>query len=154
MNVPVDVMKKIDAALADGTATEGPRTHLAPPADTLTFTVPYPPSVNTYYRSVIMGDHVRVLLSERGRSYGVAVVKAVGGIGHLEGPLKLDVTLNPPDRRVRDIDNPMKSLMDSLRKADLYDDDSQVRELTVRWGRVGPGTAEVTLTRLPHHTLF
>jgi crossover junction endodeoxyribonuclease RusA len=53
--------------------------------------------------------------------------------------LYLRVELYPPDRRVRDIDNPLKCLMDSLQKAGVYANDSQVRELHISFGLPEPG---------------
>jgi hypothetical protein len=49
--------------------------------------------------------------------------------GPLTGPLELDVLLFPPDHRRRDLDNPLKAILDALEHAGLYADDAQVARL-------------------------
>jgi crossover junction endodeoxyribonuclease RusA len=51
----------------------------------------------------------------------------------------VDVELRPPTRAKRDLDNYLKALFDSLTHAEVWVDDSQIDELTVRRGRVMPG---------------
>ena len=46
----------------------------------------------------------------------------------------MTVTLHPPDRRRRDLDNAMKSLLDALEYGGVYADDSQVDHLEIRRG--------------------
>ena len=50
------------------------------------------------------------------------------------GSARVSVTIDVywPDRRRRDLDNAVKSILDGCTKAALWDDDSQVAELTVR----------------------
>ena len=50
----------------------------------------------------------------------------------LTGRLRVELLLYPPDRRRRDIDNYAKSLLDSLTKAGVWEDDSQIDELTIK----------------------
>lgn len=45
--------------------------------------------------------------------------------------LSLGVSLHPPDKRRRDIDNPIKILLDSLQRADVFEDDNQIARLLV-----------------------
>ena len=92
----------------------------------LSFDLPWPPSVNNYYRHV----GPRVLISRAGRRYRSMVVSRLGGLKKLAGRLSLYAELYPPDRRRRDIDNVGgKALLDSLQAAGLFDDDSQIKEL-------------------------
>ena len=67
----------------------------------LSFDLPWPPSVNNYYRHV----GPRVLISRAGRRYRSMVVSRLGGLKKLSGRLSLYAELYPPDRRRRDIDN-------------------------------------------------
>lgn len=95
----------------------------------LTLELPFPPSLNHYYRHL---GHV-TLISRRGRAYRDAVVAllAVQGIKPLSGALDLAVELFPPDRRKRDADNFHKCLSDALQHAGVFHDDSQVVRLEI-----------------------
>ncbi len=110
--------------------------------------LPYPPSFNHVWRYV--GG--RVLLSREGRRYrsAVAAILALQGIRPLEGPLEIEVELFPPDRRKRDADNPIKSLLDALERGGLFFDDSQFVHIDT-WKRdpVQGGRALVRIRKLP-----
>ena len=114
------------------------------------YVVPFPPSVNQYWRSVAMGRHVRVLISRRGRLYREGVLAALR-VHHvtwspLEQRLRVRVTLNPPDRRVRDLDNFAKALLDAFTHARVWNDDALIDELTIIRGPVmSPGRACVQI---------
>jgi len=114
--------------------------------DAVTLTLPWPPSVNHYWRTW-QGRH---LVSRAGRAYRGAVALAV--IAHRDGPprlplagrLALTLTAHPPDRRVRDIDNLLKGTLDSLAHAGVYGDDGSIDDLRiVRSGVVAGGRLEV-----------
>jgi len=104
-------------------------------------TLPFPPSVNRYWRHV----GPRVLISREGRSYREAVrsllaaARPTPDTHSFRGRIDMKVTLHPPDRRRRDIDNPMKGLLDALEHAGVYADDSQIDHLTIDRGAVVPG---------------
>lgn len=118
--------------------------------------LPFPPSVNTYYRSV----KGRMLISARGRAYRNEVVGAVvknGLVEQILGPVKFSAVFHQPDKRKRDIDNLFKGLLDSLKYAGCYLDDSQVHHLDARWGRSGegqPGSVAVILEVLEVPSIF
>lgn len=96
----------------------------------LEITLPWPPSVNHYYRHV----GPRILISREGRRYREAVAVAVmlRGRPRVEGRLALEMDAYPPDRIRRDLDNLQKGVWDSLKHAGVYGDDSQIDEFTVR----------------------
>lgn len=99
-------------------------------------TLPWPPTSNTYYRSV--GGTVKI--SEKGRQYRQAVADQVlvqRGAKLLAGRLSVSVLANPPDKRARDLDNCFKALLDSLTKAGVWLDDAQVDHLQITRGPVG-----------------
>ncbi len=89
--------------------------------------LPYPPSVNHYYRRV----GPRTLISRQGRRYReriCAILRSLR-VRPIEGHLFLEVDLYPPDCRRRDLDNAMKALLDALQHGGAYRDDSQVKEM-------------------------
>ena len=97
-------------------------------------TLPYPPSVNTYWRSLVINGSARVVISERGRLYRQAVQRAVmadgaGEVFTAEKRLSVEVDVYQPNRRSFDLDNLGKSLLDSLTEAGIWSDDSQVDRL-------------------------
>lgn len=48
-----------------------------------------------------------------------------------EDRLSLHISVYPPDKRKRDIDNITKCLLDSLEEAKVFSDDSQIDHLTI-----------------------
>jgi Holliday junction resolvase RusA-like endonuclease len=94
--------------------------------------LPYPPSVNHYWRRV----GARTLISRGGRAFREAVcsILAAHGVRPLDGPLVVEVTIHPPDKRRRDIDNIQKALLDALQHGGAYQDDSQIVRLTIEKG--------------------
>ena len=100
-----------------------------------TFTLLYPPSVNTYWRHV--GS--RVLISKKGREYRKAVCAMLVGRTALPGRLAVVMFAYPPDRRRRDIDNLTKASLDAMEHAGVYEDDSQIDVLAIHRREVVPG---------------
>jgi crossover junction endodeoxyribonuclease RusA len=91
--------------------------------------LPWPPSVNHYYRRV----GPRTLISREGRKYRQEICAIVRGLhlSELSGDLVMSIKAYPPDKRRRDVDNLLKSLLDSLQHAGVYHDDSQIKKLSV-----------------------
>jgi crossover junction endodeoxyribonuclease RusA len=95
----------------------------------ITLTLPWPPSVNHYYRHV----GPRVLISREGRAYRekvAAIVREIG-VNMFVCPVEVEIELHPPDRRLRDADNSLKCTLDSLTGAGVYEDDSLIQKITV-----------------------
>lgn len=129
---------------------------LTPPR-TLELELPWPPSVNHYWRHVTIGRHVRTLISAKGRLYkrevGVSVLAHAANTKtrHIEfmGRLEVSLELYPPDRRNRDIDNSTKAVLDALTDAHVWRDDSQVDELHIkRMGIIKGGKAIIRITEI------
>ena len=96
-------------------------------------TLPWPPSVNGYWRTF----QGRMLISAEGRAYRKAVSDQVliqRGAKHYTEALKVEIEAFYPDRRRRDLDNILKSLLDSLTHAGVWVDDSQIVDLRIRKG--------------------
>ena len=112
--------------------------------------LPWPPSVNTYWRHPSRGKLAgRTLISEKGREYRATITKLAAAHKWRTVPGKVAVTIraSPPDRRVRDLDNILKSLLDSLVHAGVMQDDSDIDELHIfRLPPRAPGTVFLTIT--------
>ena len=116
--------------------------------------LPFPPSVNTYWRAPNKGPlKDRHLISAKGRAYqSAACVAIVEQLRFLPkpstAPAAVEIILYPPDERRRDIDNYNKALFDALTHAGIWEDDSQVQRMLVEWGpKVHGGRAEISITR-------
>ena len=113
-------------------------------------TLPWPPSVNHYWRKW----RNRMVISDEGRDYRRLVGWMLGGGGIRKPPaggrIALAMDAFPPDRRRRDLDNLPKCSQDSLAHAGVYEDDSQIDLLTVRRRRgVVGGSIVVTIQAFP-----
>lgn len=105
-------------------------------------TLPWPPSVNRYYRNVAG----KTLISAEGRSYRKAVVDLLAEsrtAPPMIGAVGVDIEVFMPDRRRRDLDNLLKSLLDALTHAGLWLDDSQVVDLRIRKAQTIGGMVKV-----------
>ena len=93
------------------------------------FELPWPPSVNHYYRHI----GPRVLISRDGRKYRETIISLLGDqkIEPFEDAVDLAVDAYPPDNRRRDLDNLLKCLLDSFTFGGLYLDDSQIKKITI-----------------------
>ncbi|MFU0912838.1 RusA family crossover junction endodeoxyribonuclease [Kluyvera intermedia] len=116
--------------------------------------LPFPPSVNTYWRAPNSGPlKGRHLISQKGRAFQSAACAAIiEQLRKLPKPsaelAAVEITLYPPDQRCRDIDNYNKALFDALTHAGVWEDDSQVKRMLVEWGPVVPkGKVEITINR-------
>ena len=116
--------------------------------------IPYPPSVNTYWRAV----KGRVILSKRGREYRDAVYTAINSafepdsvedIRPLLGRLKVKIIATMPDKRRRYIYNKNTAALDAMGYAGIYGDDNQIDDLRViRCDVMKPGCLEVEITEI------
>lgn len=114
---------------------------------TRTYELPYPPSVNHYWRRVGW----RTLISREGRRYRREVVALLAAqrARPLGGRLFVRVTVFPPDRRAFDLDNRLKALLDALQQGGAFHDDSQIDELVIKRGAVVPdGKTIVEITEI------
>jgi crossover junction endodeoxyribonuclease RusA len=100
---------------------------------TLRFVFPWPPTVNHYWRHV--GS--KVLVSKAGRQYRETIKKIVVASGlkiTLRGGVGLEIVAYPPDKRRRDLDNILKSLLDAMQHAGVFEDDNQINQIWLRRG--------------------
>jgi len=110
-------------------------------------TLPFPPSVNTYWRTPRKGQLAGMtLLSVAARKFRADALRAVGPRRRIDGRVSVTIVLNPPDRRRRDLDNFSKGVLDALSHAGVWLDDEQVDRLVLVRGTVGkPGSAVVVI---------
>lgn len=108
------------------------------------FELPYPPSVNHYWRRV----GPKTLISREGRRFRQRVLAdlASRAVQRMEGPLVVEVEVYPPDHRRRDLDNCLKSLLDALQHGGAYADDSQIVILNV--AKCAPVAGGKTIVRI------
>ncbi|MDH2923948.1 crossover junction endodeoxyribonuclease RusA [Nicoletella semolina] len=89
-------------------------------ANEITIDLPYPPTVNTYWRHTKQGRHY---ITEKGKMYQSKVFVACLGYLKFEKPVSISVKVWLPDNRKRDLDNLWKVLLDSLVNAQILPDD-------------------------------
>lgn len=127
-------------------------------AQALRLTLPWPPSVNTYWRSIVLPKkrHATVLISEQGREYRKTVAWYCSSFtvknwaeAHRAQPMAVQILAYPPDRRARDLDNILKSLLDSLTHAAVFRDDSDIWDLRVTRACVSAPPGRVMLKIQP-----
>ena len=119
---------------------------LPPLTEVSRLTLPWPPSLNRYYRHVAIRGQPRTLISADGREYRERVKRVVGPVATLRGRLAVCVLACPPDRRARDLDGMHKALLDALTHAGVWADDSQIDALvTLRGERVQGGSVVVRI---------
>jgi crossover junction endodeoxyribonuclease RusA len=113
---------------------------------TISFRLPYPPSMNHYWRRV--GN--KTIISRGGREYRVKVVSLLADFSEpLQGPLKIVISLRPPDRRRRDVDNVLKPMLDAIQHGGVYVDDSQIVDLQITKGEPAKdGFVDIQLERV------
>lgn len=124
----------------------------------LQLTIPWPPSINHYWKRSANG---RLHISASGEDFRQQVVGAVWSrVARHTLPVfppgtRVSVRMDcaPPDRRVRDLDNLTKSTFDALTHAGLWADDQQVDALTLdrrreAIGGMEPGTVRLTISTI------
>ena len=113
------------------------------------FTLPYPPSINGYWRTF----RNRQIISKRGRDYIKLAAEVMDCLDlsneKLTGDLSFKMTINPPTLRAYDIDNFTKGVFDALTKCGFWLDDGQVQQLTAIKGvKIKGGSVDIEVTVL------
>lgn len=117
--------------------------------------LPFPPSVNRIWRHARGRKRGRVqnYLSEQGQAFYDTCVPMLQdmrcGMRPISGRVAVNITLFPPTRAKRDIDNNIKAILDALTRGHVWDDDSQVDVLVVVRGSViRGGRADVSVKQI------
>lgn len=98
--------------------------------------LPWPPTVNSYYGTTARGIKY---VTKGGRLFREQVEKEIheqGVVLGLDCRLYCEIVLFPPDKRVRDLDNYMKALLDACSIANLWEDDKLIDQLVIYRGAV------------------
>ena len=108
--------------------------------------LPYPPSINHYYVRTRRG----MAIGKKGKAYREAVwwgcALKSGITKPLTGSLRIALKVMLPDRRMRDLDNIQKCLLDALEHAGVVANDNQFRSiLTEAVGVEKPGWVDVVI---------
>lgn len=90
----------------------------------MTFTIPYPPSANRYWRTRVVKQFVVTYVSGEATKFKKAVSAQLVGTVPMKGELTITLKFFRP-RKVGDLDNRIKCCLDALNKL-CYDDDSQI----------------------------
>ena len=95
--------------------------------------LPYPPSVNTYWRRSRNATYI----SKKGQQFKRAVAEYVADtkvpkFGDAE--IEVIIVIRPRSTNYMDIDNCAKAVLDSCQDAGVFDDDNQVWKLTIERG--------------------
>jgi len=110
-------------------------------------TLPWPPSVNTYWRNF----DGRMIISVRGREYRETVgdqMTLQKMVKHFKGQLKVEIEAFRPDKRRRDLDNLLKATLDGLAHAGVYEDDSQIVDLHIYWAKDIGGMLKIKIEEI------
>ena len=110
-------------------------------------TLPWPPSVNTYWRNF----DGRMIISARGREYRETVgdqMTLQKMVKHFKGNLRVEIEAFRPDKRRRDLDNLLKATLDGLAHAGVYEDDSQIVDLRIYWAKDIGGMLKIKIEEL------
>ena len=90
-------------------------------SDYLELALPYPPSVNHYWRHTRSGKHY---ISAEGKAFRAEVLEICRLFDPFAGAVKIKMEVFYPDRRERDPDNLQKALFDALTASGLIKDDN------------------------------
>lgn len=123
-----------------------------------TLSLPWPPSVNSYWRQA----RGRMVLSREAREFTercagiiahrkLSIGRSMSDVLFPDGRLALTGVFHPPDRRARDLDNMLKATLDVLQKSGVFTNDSQIDLLMIRRGELrDDGVVELAILRAPN----
>ncbi len=113
----------------------------------LNITLPWPPSANRYWRNI----KGRTLVSKEAKLYKM-LIKGLSYEWKMKpmlGRIGLQIEAYPPDKRIRDLDNTLKVLIDSLKETGVFKDDSQIDKICItRLEPSKPGHLKISISEI------
>ena len=115
------------------------------------FRLPFPPSLDGYYKHGVLAGHSHTYLSAEGKDYRRMVIEAYRAVGvTFEGRLAIKVIAVFPDERKYDLDGLWKALLDGLEHAGAYVNDNQIAAESMENERIEkPGCMDIILGPKP-----
>ena len=112
----------------------------------IALTLPFPPSINHYWRHRRVGTGISTYISYEGIQYRQIVALEARKYESLGAArLSVQMWLHAPNKRKFDIDNRLKGLIDSLTHAGVWHDDEQIDEIIVRRGAIQKNNGQVKI---------
>lgn len=105
----------------------------------LEIALPFPPSVNHYWRHTKQGRHY---ISDEGKRFQSQVFMRCMAEMPFTQAVEISVEVTMPDNRPRDLDNLWKVLLDSLAKAKIIEDDCWQKVPSIAMKAVGVSKAD------------
>ena len=118
------------------------------PDGSVQFVLPWPPSVNDYWRVRPNSKGVFYLTKRANQFRDDVWALCIGCPKFGDSPIELAIRLYPPTLQRRDADNFQKAIWDALENAKVFDDDCQVQRFTVEKCRVIKGGCVVVQVRI------
>jgi len=99
-----------------------------------TLTLPISPSINNYFGTHCKFTYPSIYIKTKGKEYRKTIntyitknnLKLRANI-----PLSLKITIHPARNNKWDLDNRLKSLLDALTHAEVWEDDSLIHKMTI-----------------------
>lgn len=93
--------------------------------------LPFPPSINHYWKHRVAGKRAIVYLSGEGLAFRNRVSGIINAEAAITCRVSVTIDLYPPNKRKFDIDNRGKAVLDALTHAGVWVDDEQVDRLII-----------------------
>jgi crossover junction endodeoxyribonuclease RusA len=108
--------------------------------------LPFPPTLNGLY-----AGKGRRYKSDRYKAWIKAAREALwlqSVPEWVNGPLRVELAFVRPDKRKRDLDNVAKAVLDFCTDNKIWDDDSQIEHLTLKWVKEDFKGCRIVITKL------